>query len=83
VSFPPIFLSQQKYEKKSLEQKNTKTSGPQTDGRTNFVDNLLPPPPATPLVKQLHSLDKGIGIFSRRYGITHALVDAVALAKLA
>jgi hypothetical protein len=55
-----------------------KTSGPQTDGRTNFVDNLLPP-----LVKQLHSLDKGIGMFSQCYGITHALVDAVALAKLA
>jgi len=48
VSFPPIFLTQRKYEKKSLVQKNRKTNGSRTDGGTNFGNNLLfaiPSPP--------------------------------------
>jgi hypothetical protein len=33
--------------------KKKKTSGPRTDRRTNFVDNLLPPPlHSPPFVKQ-------------------------------
>ena len=33
-------------------------------------DLAIPSPP--PLIKQLHFLHKGIGLYSRRYGITHA-----------
>jgi hypothetical protein len=77
-----IFESAKIWEK-SLERKNKKTSGPQTDGRTNFIDNLLSPLLPPPLVKQLHSLHKGIGILSRRYGITHAGGDAVVSTKSA
>jgi hypothetical protein len=35
------------------------------------------------LIKQYHSLNKGIGIFSGRYGITHVGGNAVASAELA
>jgi len=51
VSFPPIFvLSQRKYEKNPSCKKKT-TSGSRTDGRTNFINNLLfaIPPPSSPL----------------------------------
>ena len=41
--FPANIFESAKIWEKSLERKNKKTSGPQTDGRTNFVDNLLPP----------------------------------------
>ena len=68
----------------SVEQKNKKKQADhRLTGGPILLTTFFLPPPSTPLVKQLHSLDKGIGIFSRRYGITHALVDAVALAKLA
>ena len=46
MSFPPIVLSQQKYEKKNLVQKPKERSGPWTDRRTDFVNIIfhLPPP---------------------------------------
>ena len=48
-----------------------------------FHQSPYSPPPLTfPFVKQYHSHYKGIGIFSRRYGITHGGGDAVASAKL-
>jgi hypothetical protein len=37
---------------------------------------------ASPLIKSYHSFNKGIGIFSRRYGTMHVGGDAVASAKL-
>ena len=41
-------------------------------GGSAFNHDLFPPPLPPPLIKHYHSLEKGIGIFSRRYGITHA-----------
>ena len=58
-----------------------KTSRQRTAGSTISTKTLFPPPPLTsPVVKQLHSLDEGIGIFHQRYGITHVGGDAVASA---
>jgi hypothetical protein len=52
VSFPPLFLSQQKYEKNPLNKKTKKTkktSGPQTDGGPILLTTFFPlsshPPP--------------------------------------
>ena len=72
-------MSQQKYEKNRLCEKPKKTSGSQTDWRTNFVKNLLPPPP----LQQLHSLhNETCVLFSHRDGIMHSGGDAVVVAVL-
>ena len=86
MSFPPIFsifFEPAKLQEKILARAPRKTSGQRTDGITIFIEDLYFPPPLTsPFVQQYHSLYKGIGIFSRRYGITLVGGDAVALAKL-
>jgi hypothetical protein len=79
-----IFEPAKKKSEKNLRANNNKKQADHglTEGST-FDHDLFPPPLTPPLVKQYHSLDKGICIFSRRFGITHTLVDAVALVKLA
>jgi hypothetical protein len=68
VSFPPIFLSPQKYtyyvSEKILRANNIKKQADHglTGGSTFDHDLSPPPPPPLPLSKQYHSLDKGISI---------------------
>ncbi len=81
---PRLFFLPPKIPEKIPSAKNKKkSSGSRTDGETNFVDRLhsfsLPSPKPC---QQFHSLDKGIGNFSQRYGIMNLGGDAVASAKL-
>ena len=51
-------------EKANSNKKQAETSGPRTDGGEHFRPWPFPPsPPPSPLIKQYHSLHKGISIF--------------------
>jgi len=83
--FPANIFEPVKISDKILRANNNKKQADHgLTGGSAFDHDLFPPPlPPPPLIKQYHSLDKGIGKFSQCYGIMHTLVDAVALAKLA
>ena len=74
VSFQLIFLSPGKYQKNPLQslaqtttknkRKQAETSGPLTDGGGALLTmTFFPLPSLPPLIKQYHSLHKGISIF--------------------
>ncbi len=68
---------------KSRKNKEKQANHGLTGGSTFDHDPFPPSLPPSPLIKQYHSLNKGIGIFSRRYVIMHVGGNAVASVKLA
>ena len=58
-----------------------KTSGPRTDGRTNYVNNLLSPPLSPPLGQTITFPWQGNHFFSWCYHITHLGGDAAVSEK--
>jgi len=61
--FPANIFESGKYEKTSLVQKTKKQADHGLTGGPILSTTFFPLPSPPPLVKQLHSLNKGIGIF--------------------